>query len=322
MIRRIAPLIAIGALVVAAAFVSLLALDAPTPPPTTLRIDAGGLAVVGDRTWRWTGTSGCASHADNTPIERRQADGPWQESQIPLVKVDSLSFTDDQRGIAVGENGSCAHDVALTSDGGATWQTATDSPALLDAWWVDGRVWGIEQTSEEPTISVYRVRDEDQLLSEDGVNPLLPCDVGDGPASQVAFYARDFGLLLCERESSSSRLLARTTNGETFERLADGRKGYGLNGPAPVRDLDVALPDRAWLQFPDDGTCPEGSLRRSGDQGATWDALPCPSESMSVDKVLDVAFSSATDGMLLGVVDGKAVMGQTSDGGTSWQTVQ
>lgn len=306
----------------AAAFVVALSLDSPTPPPSTAHLDSGSLAVVGDHTWRWIGTSGCASHAANTPIEHRQGDGPWQESQIPLVRVDALSFSDDQRGIAVGENGSCNHDVALTSDSGATWQTTADSPALLDAWWIGGRVWGIEQTSEEPTISIFRVRGGDQLVQAAGVNPLLPCDVGDGPASQVAFYSTDFGLLLCERESSSSRLLARTTNGETFERLADGRKGYGLDGPAPVRDLDVALPDRAWLQFPNDPTCPEGSLRRSSDQGATWDALPCVSKSMTVDTVLDVAFSSATDGVLLGLVDGKTVMGVTIDGGASWQTVE
>ena len=42
----------------------------------------------------------------------------------------------------------------------------------------------------------------------------------------------------------------------------------------------------------------------------------------AMDHVLDVAFSSATDGVLLGLVESRAVTVSTVDGGATWQTVE
>jgi hypothetical protein len=59
-------------------------------------------------------------------------------------------------------------------------------------------------------------------------------------------------------------------------------------------------------------------VRYSDSEGASFEALPCPSDSIDVDEVLDVSFTSDTDGVLLGLRNRQPMMATTTDGGNSW----
>lgn len=77
----------------------------------------------------------------------------WSVVQTPVVTGDatgifSIAFRDAQHGVVVGGNyqqeTAADRNVAITSDGGATWQAATDSRGLsgyrsVVAWWPGGR---------------------------------------------------------------------------------------------------------------------------------------------------------------------------------------
>jgi photosystem II stability/assembly factor-like uncharacterized protein len=146
------------------------------------------------------------------------------------------------------------------------------------------------------------------------------CDAVDGTPALTAFSSRRRGLLLCSQAAISGRLLARTFNGgASWERLTDGRPETGLDGVAPVVDLDLAGPQgqTVWVLLADEA-CPEGQLRRSADGGASFEQLPCPGDSTSLDAVLAVAFSAPTEGVLLGLADDAPVLLVTSDGGSTW----
>ena len=65
--------------------------------------------------------------------------------------------------------------------------------------------------------------------------------------------------------------------------------------------------------------CAEGSLRRSETQGQYWERLPCPSRSAAIDRVLDAAFRTPNNGVMLGVKDGAVTLLMTRDGGSTWR---
>ena len=118
--------------------------------------------------------------------------------------------------------------------------------------------------------------------------------------------------------SGDGRLLARTRNaGRNWERWTDARGITGLDGPGPIIDLDVVAgpTDVIWTLF-EGGECPEGQLRRS--VGRSFDRLRCPSETVAVDTVLAVAFTTPRRGSMLGLADGEPVLAQTRDGGSTW----
>jgi len=320
-IRRLGGAILVGALVLATGTLVLLALrpeSTPEVPPAT--IDDGAVAAAGDIVWRWRGPSDCNPDTNATKLQQRVGDGEWTASRIPLVSVTSLHFVDESDGVATGTTpGLCSRGVALTDDGGQTWRSRDDNPVLFDAWWVDHRVWGIEQSIEGPVLNVYTVRGRDRLVPVEDPTILDPCDARDGTPSQVAFFSAKLGLLLCENTVTSERLIARTTSaGEAFERLTDNSPGSGLDGAGRVLALDVIGDETAWVLFSAEGECKEGQLRRSDSQGAVWDRLPCPSESVRIDLALDVAFTSRDEGVLLGVNNGDVAMFATDDGGTTW----
>jgi hypothetical protein len=138
----------------------------------------------------------------------------------------------------------------------------------------------------------------------------------------VAFWSEDVGLLLCQNNVIGSRLLARTTNAAaSFEAIADDRPALGLAGNEAIIDLDVAGTESAWVLFAPGADCAEGQLRYSDSGGAQFDSLPCASESVDVDEVLDVAFTSDKDGIMVALRDRTPVMASTSDGGESWTEV-
>ena len=83
-------------------------------------------------------------------------------------------------------------------------------------------------------------------------------------------------------------------------------------------DLDVVGRRQVWVLFePGDG-CEEGQLRRSESQGASFERLPCASDTARVDEVFDVSFSSPAAGLLIGQRAGALVLLETADGGSTW----
>jgi hypothetical protein len=309
-----------GALVVLLAVVTgvvvVLALRAPTPPASSGSSSpplGGTIAVHGADAWRWVGPKECNPAADAVPLERLTADG-WVGSDVPLANVTRMSFSDRRHGIALGTTSTCALGVALTEDGGVTWAVDAANPALLDAWYVGRTVWGITRQAGPTRLARYSVAG---AALEEAAGTTSVCDAVDGVPTLTAFVDDRQGLLLCEQTAVTGRLLARTFNGgEAWERLTDARPLTGLDGPGPVLDLDVtgAAGEDVWTLFPS-RVCPQGELRRSTNGGGSFERLPCPDQ---VDQVLGVGFSSAENGLLLGVVDDQPVVLATTDGGTSW----
>ena len=312
-----------GAVIVALAVVTgllvVLALRPVEAPDTPPALEIGAVAASGDTVWRWVGPSDCNADAFALPLQRSEAGGAWRPSPIPLSNVYALSFADGSRGIATGTTRACSRGVALTSDGGKTWAYREDNPVLLDAWYEGDQVWGIEQTIGEPQISVYRVDSELRLVPVRGAQPAQPCDAADGEPQHLAFWDDTSGLLLCQNAVTGSRLLARTTNaGEIFERLTDDRPELGLDGAEAPLDLDVVGTRSAYVLFGPGGDCSEGQLRESVNEGASFRRLDCPSASVEVDRVLDVAFTSKRDAVLLGLRNREPVLLVSSDGGDTW----
>jgi hypothetical protein len=315
MSARLGALLVAALLVVTGAVVAL-ALRSPTPPPLTFSIepDAGALAAAGDRVWRWVGPSACTDEADQVPVQRL-TDAGWEDAPIPLVSVTRLSFGSVDDGIALGTTSTCAVGAAVTHDGGQTWGSEPDVLSLKDAWWVGNRVWGVTRV-DGPARAVWLPASGDSLGAAGDTS--AACDAGDGPPTLVAFATPRRGLLLCQQISGDGRLLARTANsGRDWERWTDARQVTGLDGPGPIVDLDVVRgpSDVIWTLF-DGGECPEGQLRRS--VGRSFDRLRCPSETVAVDRVLAVAFTTPRRGFLLGLVGGEPLLAQTRDGGSTW----
>lgn len=310
----------VGVLALVTTLLVVLALRPATrPAATTTPLEMGAVAANGDTVWRWVGPTSCNADADVVQLERSQGGGDWTPSAIPLANVYSLSFSTPTKGIATGTTSQCSRGVALTRDGGRTWKSRDDNPALLDAWYVDGTVWGIERVIGQPQLAAYRVDSRLRLRPIGGIEPIQPCDAADGVPQQVAFWSESTGVLLCQNSVIGSRLLARTTNsGTNFERLTDDRPSLGLDGVEPITDLDVVGNETVFALFEGGSDCREGQLRVSDSQGALFESLPCASDSVDVDRVIDVAFTSERDGVLLGVSDRAAVMLVTDDGGATW----
>ncbi len=233
--------------------------------------EMGALAASGDAQWRWVGPVNCNADADVVQLERRDAGGEWITSPIKLSNIYGLSFRDANRGVATGTTPACSRGVAVTANAGRTWRANSDNPVLLDAWYTGSTVWGVERVIGQPQLAAFRVNSRDRLLPDPRVEPIRPCSASDGVPDQVAFWDDQVGLLLCQNDVIGARLLARTTNGAaSFEAMTDDRPQLGLAGAEEIIDLDVAGTDSVWVTFAPGGACPEGEVRYSDTQGASF----------------------------------------------------
>ena len=142
------------------------------------------------------------------------------------------------------------------------------NPALVDAWWVDQRVWGINNSSGATVIEEFRLlqRRSPRLTPATEAAVPSPCQAADGVPSRVAFFTEVTGLVLCEHRILTSRLIARTTDaGANFERLIDSRQGSGLDGEGTIEDLEVAGEENVWRFSP----LERASVRRGSCASAT-----------------------------------------------------
>lgn len=310
----------VGVLALATALLVVLALRPAEPErPPVAPFEIGVVAAAGDTVWRWVGPVDCNADADVLPVERSQNGGPWQTAPIPLSNVYSLSFADDELGVATGSTRSCARGVSVTVNGGRTWRSWEDNPVLLDAWFQGSTIWGIVREVGQLRLGAFRVDSKQRLREVPSIEATQPCDAADGVPDQIGFWNDEVGLLFCENDVVGSRLVARTINqGANFERLADARPTTGLDGGGSVIDMDFAGTETVWLQFTEDTACAEGQLRVSDSQGSVFDRLPCPSKSARVDTMLDAVFTTERSGVMLGLVDREPVMFTTDDGGASW----
>jgi photosystem II stability/assembly factor-like uncharacterized protein len=314
---------AVGVMALVATALVVMALrPAASPRPPVAPLEMGAVATADGTIWRWVGPEDCNADADVVQLERSQGGGAWTTSAIPLANVYSLSFANAQDGVATGTTSTCSRGVSVTRDGGRTWKTRQDYPVLLDAWYQGTTIWGVERTVGQPTIAAYRVDPQMRLRPVPGVRPIQPCAASDGVPDQIAFWTDTNGLLLCQNTVIGNRLLARTTNGgASFEALADDRPQSGLDGSESITDLDVAGQTNAWVVFEPGAGCPEGQVRASDSQGAVFERLTCPSKSVRMQEVLDVAFTSPQDGVMLALRDQQALMLSTSDGGRTWKAL-
>jgi hypothetical protein len=307
---------------VATALVVMALRPAAAPRPPVAPLEIGAVAAADGNVWRWVGPENCNADADVVQLERSQAGGDWARFAIPLANVRSLSFANAQDGVATGTTSTCSRGIAVTSDGGRTWKARKDYPVLLDAWYQGSTIWGVERTIGQPTLAAYRVDPAMRMRPVPGVQPIQPCAASDGVPDQIAFWTDTTGLLLCQNTVIGNRLLARTTNGgASFEALTDDRPELGLDGTEPITDLDVIGQTNAWVLFEPGAGCPEGQVRASTSQGAVFQRLPCPSKSVRVQEVLDVAFTSPKAGVMLALQDREALMLSTSDGGRTWKAL-
>ena len=218
--------------------------------PPVAPFEMGAVAANGDTVWRWVGPTDCNADADVVQLETSVDGGAWQKSPIPLSNIYSLSFTNSQDGVATGTTSKCTRGVAVTNNGGRTWKAWSENPVLLDAWYADDAIWGVERVIGTPQLAAYRVDSHLHLEPYPGVQPIRPCAASDGVPDQVAFWSTDRGLLLCQNTVISSLLIARTTNGAaSFEALADDRPTLGLDSPDAINEIDVAGTKSVWTMF-------------------------------------------------------------------------
>ncbi len=318
--RRWLGVLGVLVLLVVTGAVVVLALRPAEPPPTPdAPAGAGSLAVVGDRMWRWLGPSECTPAADDAPLER-WVRGMWQPADVPLVNVTAISFTNARDGIAVGTTSNCALGLVVTRDGGATWASPPQSPPMLDAVLVGRTVWAVVRGTESGQTLVTGYTLDGEPVDSTPPIDTSPCDETDGTPTHVAAFTADFVLQLCQQGPSNGRLLARTVDGGViWDRLTDNRVLTGLDGDGTFTRLEVAGVSSVWVLFVG-GECSEGQLRRSANTGQSFERLPCPSKGANVAEVFDVAFSSATDGTLLGLDSaGEPVVLTSTDAGTTWE---
>lgn len=310
----------LAVLAIGAAVLVVLALQPKSVAPRgAAPLEIGVVAASGDAVWRWAGPADCNPTERVPPIQRSVDRTTWESMASPFVNVHALSFSDARHGVAIGTTARCVRAVAVTDDGGSSWTADEQNPVLLDAWYTGTTVWGVRQTVGSAKVAAYRVDAQLRLRPDAGVEPITPCAAGDGIPDQLAFWDEQQGLLLCQNVVTDTLLIARTVNAaSSFEALADDGPASGLDGAAEVVDIDVAGAASAWVQLAPSGTCAEGQLRASDSSGAVFATLPCPSESADVDQVLDVTFTSARDGLLLGVRNGRQVLLVTDDAGTTW----
>ena len=310
----------VASLIVFTLLLVALALRKPAPPPTPgAPAGLGSLAVVGDRMWRWVGPAECTPATDKVPLERF-SEGRWQPVNVPLVNVTSISFANAIEGIAVGTTSNCALGVVVTRDGGKTWWLRSGSPPLLDGVLLDNTLWGVLRGTHTGQTLVDRYIQTGTRIRPGPAIDTSPCDATDGVPTQVAAYTPDFALQLCQQDVSDGRLLARTINGGvSWDRLTDNRPMTGLDGDGTFTRLEVAGDASVWALF-EGGECPEGQLRSSTNGGSTFQRLPCPADNYPLATVFDFAFSSPTQGVLLGLdTSDQPVLLTTSDAGATWK---
>ena len=310
----------IGLLALAVMVLVVMALrPADVDRPPVAPFEMGAIAVSGESTWRWVGPTNCNADANVVQLQRRTGDTGWVNTPIPLSNVYGISFADEQMGVATGTTKQCSRGVALTENGGRTWKYNPKNPVLLDAWFQGSTVWGIQRVIGTPQLAAFRVDQQLRLRPVPGFTPIRPCAAVDGVPVQVAFWSDEQGLLLCQNSVIGARLIARTTNGgANFEALNDDRATGGLDGVEQISKMVVVGEDSVWVLFGAGSDCPEGQLRYSRSQGATFTRLPCASKTVDVDEVLDMSFTSHDDGVLLGLRDRQPMMASTSDGGETW----
>ena len=102
---------------------------ATTEPLPVAAYEIGAVAASGDTVWRWAGPTDCNADADDLQVERSTGGEEWTAAAIPLANVSSLSFANTEDGIATGTTRACARGVAVTRDGGRTWESRKTIPS-------------------------------------------------------------------------------------------------------------------------------------------------------------------------------------------------
>ena len=313
----------VGLLIGTTALLVVAALRPDAPPRAPVApISVGAIEVVGDTTWRWIGPDDCNADTDIIQVQRRTGEGEWFGTRVPLVSVSGITFSaNGDDGVALGTSTSCGRQIAVTRDGGRTWSIDERNPTLVDAWWVDQQVWGVDISTGSAVVKPFRLIERRvpriASLAADA-EYAQPCDARDGVPSKVAFFTERTGLLLCEHRILTSRLIARTTDGGlNYERLTDDRSASGLDGDGTIQDFVVAGSENVWALF-DDQECAEGQLRISDSQGQFFTRLPCLDGKLGVEKILGVTFTDARRGVMLAVGGNQPLMFETKDSGETW----
>ena len=232
--------------------------------------------------------------------------GEWATSAIPLSNVSAISFADDERGVATGNTSECARGVAVTNNGGRTWKYRQDNPVLLDAWYQGNTIWGIERVVGQPVLAAYTRGQPPAVASRS--RALKPDPAvrrrRRRPRPDRVLGRHHRAALLRERRRGVAPAGAHHQRGREL-RAARRRPARlsGLDGGGSVLDMDVAGTETVWLQITAEAGCSEGQLRESDSQGAVFTRLPCPSKSVEINEMLDVAFTSETDGVMLALLD-------------------
>ena len=214
-------------------------------------------------------------------------------SQSPL-DLDGVTFSTPTDGWAVG--GGPAGGVAVTSDGGLTWNEQVVTPAGGNGWlssvsfvsdqegWVAGRNYG------SPNPCVYHTTDGGQIWAPE----TLPSDIQGQSVTSIEFPDASHGWLLTD----AGWVLESTDGGADWAVVAQGDGAGELLGQCW---LD---PQHGWLVGED------GAALRTTNGGLTW----LTSRVFPGCRLTGVAFGDALHGWAVN----QSLVFATSDGGATW----
>lgn len=170
----------------------------------------------------------------------------WRQARVPVsVTLTSASFVDARQGWIAGHSGVVLH----TSDGGENWSIQTDGLALAKASLVQAQALPETDTDREHLIQ------QAQRLVDDGA---------DKPLLSICFADARHGMVV-----GAFGLAATTVDGGKTWTPCGGR----LANPMNLHLYAIANHQKTWVVAGE-----QGVLMRSGDDGATFEALKSPSE--------------------------------------------
>jgi photosystem II stability/assembly factor-like uncharacterized protein len=170
----------------------------------------------------------------------------WRQARVPVsVTLTSASFVDARQGWIAGHSGVVLH----TSDGGENWSIQTDGIALAQASLVQA------QTLPDTAVDREQRVQQAQRLVDDGA---------DKPLLSICFADARHGMVV-----GAFGLAATTVDGgKTWTPCRDR-----LANPMSMHLYAIANHEKTWVVAGE-----QGVLMRSGDDGATFEALKSPSE--------------------------------------------
>lgn len=245
----------------------------------------------------------------------------WGVKEISIADENTAwTFAYDGTG-----GGSYPHDLAVTTDGGATWNainaSSLASNALIsDIAALDGNTAFIVTAPFSAGGSANGIWKTTNGGSTWTSQPSFG-STSDSFANQIYFWDADNGFAAGDPVGGKFEMYKTSNGGSTWTAVAGAPAPLGGQGGefsyVGVKDV---VGDNIWL-----GT-DIGRLLRSNDRGVTWEAFFSPALDFggvtTANSSGSFAFADANNGLLIAVDNSTdAVLYRTTDGGENWEEV-